>query len=317
MVGSPKINLPIGWRLACPPNISYRKVGKEKELLVFSLVLHPKKNLPFFPIDISSVCSFLGNNDTDTITTKALGKVYFTPYRTTEIWSIEDYGLLNRVWHTHQSEIDTQRIFIHKAQIPKSDIPKDYQVKELWEEDRRLVFVKGLAYSIPLLAIHPDTLAAMYDREEINEYNPEDEPEAEIEIPSTINGRKRRVGGKVFDGTVSGRLVLNTLNDLGDPVRIPLSGIRVKLMEEDIRFNEEFGQTYTDANGNFSISYSQPQSFPEGKKIELFLVYHTYNGEYDLKVKKYAIGGPAFEEHTWLGDRGDDLNENKGDLATK
>ncbi|GHV34417.1 hypothetical protein FACS1894178_1880 [Bacteroidia bacterium] len=84
-------------------------------------------------------------------------------------------------------------------------------------------------------------------------------------------------------------------NDNGQYVTIGLSGLRVRLREKDPLWYENFGQTYTDENGYYSISYSKSQ-LAEGGKIELYVyVYSETDNTYDVSAKIGLIQGKDYQ----------------------
>jgi hypothetical protein len=312
--GEPQYTLPAGWSGGCTDVLKGKKCEKIKPFGLVVQLAYPAVSLPFYPQTISVSIAVTSVKDTavkEIIVSK--GKVYFTPYNTVEIWRLADFHNMDRVWLAEGSNIDTTRKYISKNSIPASNIPHNYIMKETWEDDFKLVRVEGLAYSIPMLAIHPDSFA-LYNNEDLpTGINPDslfqEEPSSnEISTQALIRPTR------IFRGIIQGRLVTTIINDLGDPVVIPLAGVNVLLKEYDWYANENFGETYTDDNGNFTFTYFREQTFAEGRNIELFLKYKTRNGQFDIKVKPSAIFGGTYEEHSWLGDQGQLINNNYGDI---
>jgi Leucine-rich repeat (LRR) protein len=254
-------------------------------------------SVPFFPQDISfSFNTIRGANRQNQ---KAIGKVFFTPYNTTEIWSTGDFYSLNRVWIERGSIPDTTRRFIAKTAIPVSDILPTDAIIEEWQDDFQWKQVPGLAYMVQMRGVDPSI---------IEQQNQDDGPDSTLSVTSF------RIGGRTFSGTVQGRLVSLIRNDLGFDIVIPLSGVLVKLKEMDKLFNEEFGEATTDINGNFTITYSKSQSALEGRTIELFLKIKAKNREYDIRVVRNGTFNPVYESSVGLGSHGQSANINQGNI---
>lgn len=101
---------------------------------------------------------------------------------------------------------------------------------------------------------------------------------------------------KTFSGTVNGRLTATFWNDIDVLVTIPLSGIRVRLREADLANFQTFGETYTNEDGYYSITYSKSQLL-EGDNVELFLEFKSYtSNEYNITASNFW--GNRFEERT-------------------
>ncbi len=272
----------------------------KKDSVDFTVIInYPTANIPFFPKDISfSINTLLGTVNQNQL---AKGKVFFTPYNTVEIWNVSDFFGLNRIWIQPGSVKDTLRRFITKSSIPASNILPTDNISEDWQDDFQWKSFPGLAYMIKMRGVNPEIIARQ---------NIDDGPDSSY----TSTGLRTQglcilcnVFTRTFTGTVKGRLVSNIINDLGNPITIPLSGVLVKLKEMDVVFNEEFGETTTDMFGYFTINYSKKQSKFEGKEIELFLKIKSKNREYNINVEGSGIGflTGTYENAYGLGSHGE------------
>ena len=144
------------------------------------------------------------------------GYVYFTPYNTTEIWNIEDFYSLKRVWHTPTSPAP-QRIFIPKYKIPQSDIT-DWSLYERdsatwdhwWVDNFRELEVAGLPYDILMTPIPFDSIS-YYD-------DIDDGIDSLLQNPTRLT---------TFSGTIRGRVVSTIQKDIiggSTPLKIGLAG---------------------------------------------------------------------------------------------
>ena len=314
----PTFTLPKGWAVNHINKLKKTKCKKDGPIIFTLIVSYPKTNLPFFPKEIS--CAIKVESVSDSAVAQTIfveGRIYFTPYKTVEIWSAADFHNSKRVWLTENSAINKTRIYIPKNSIPKTNIPKNYSMQALWEDDYTLKRVEGLAYSIPMLAIHPDSIA---------KYNNDDlpigvEPDSlfETTVPALSPQLKVNSTAKIrlkrrFTGTISGRLVTHIINDLGQYKTIPLVGVNILLKEYDWYANETFAEVHTGSDGYFSFTYNEDQSFAEGKTITLFLKYKSRNTTYDIKVKEHSVFGGSYEETTWLSDQGQNVSLNLGEV---
>jgi hypothetical protein len=214
---------------------------------------------------------------------RAVGKVYFTPYNTVELFNIRDFQELNRSWLSQSSNISTTRVFIPRASIPVSNL--NLAVDTLGGKDQEDLLIKeikinGLPYTIPM-KVDPANVIPDYDDGPDSTY---DGGGGGIEFQSL------RLFGRFFSGTVTGRLVSTITNDVGRRVDIPLSGVFVKLKERDFLVDEDFGTTHTDAQGNFTFTFNQRQSAFEGRTIELYIEFKSKNQNFDMDARKNASG---------------------------
>lgn len=127
--------------------------GKIKEYLepgdstMISITInYNKKKLPHTHQDIRLLLKGLKPGITSA---ESWAFIYFTPYKTIEIWNQDDFSKLKRAWNTAQpEELSTERVFISRKNIPASDlsdadfinpnVPKSYKS------------IPGLDYAIPM-----------------------------------------------------------------------------------------------------------------------------------------------------------------------
>lgn len=107
-----------------------------------------------------------------------------------------------------------------------------------------------------------------------------------------------------FRGTVTGRLTTIIVNDLGQEISIPQTGIFVALHERNLIVDELLGYTHTDQNGYYSISYNTNQFITEGQNIEPYLKFKSKNEIYDIKAKRHSVLGSAYDFIYEIGHTG-------------
>ncbi|MBI4649212.1 MAG: hypothetical protein HY738_22110, partial [Bacteroidia bacterium] len=259
-----EFDLPDGWTANINPVLTSNTYNAGDSIFATITVNYPSENLPYF-VQRIEIRQFIQEQNPDgtgiNIETSVSAMIYFTPYNTIEIWSMQDFTNLPRRWHFPENSNLQERIYIDKSSLPVSNInfiqPINwYDETKSWEEDWmdnfREINISGLAYNILMSPIPPDSIE-YYD-------NYGDGPDS-----ATTK--------KTFSGSVYGQLRAYFINDLGLGVYIPLAGIKVKLRENDFGgITQNFGETYTDENGNYYIAYSKSQLF-EGNNIELFLKF--------------------------------------------
>lgn len=198
--------------------------------------------------------------------------VYFTPYNTIEIWNLQDFQNLPRRWFTPIENPDTTRIYIDPSNIPESNIDTSVYInweigdwEDDWQDEYREVKMQGLSYAVLMKPVPPDS---------VDYYKSiGDGPDS-----TNISGEK----SKIFTGVVYGHLYTKINNDLGNPALVALTGIKVKLMDQDKFWAETIETTYTDNHGYFEIHYSTNQKF-EGENMELFLRFKSRtNSDYQI-----------------------------------
>ena len=284
--------LPSGWSVTDWGEMESSSQSAGTTIQRTILISHPIDNLPFYPERIS----FAYEDQTiskDPVA--AEGRVYFTPYNTVEVWSYYDFVHLKRNWYVNRVD-NAQRIYVDPASIPSSNIPESYDPQEDWEEDFQSVKIEGLAYSIPMLPIHPDSL-----NDTIN-----------VVIDDTA-GRADGCGWgwRRWQGMISGTIVSPFSNEdfgaSGNTNR-GLEGLRVELWEEDGLWDIRIGFGTTDSDGNFSFNVNTCQ-FAEGDEAEIYLKIEARNYGYKIKGKNtWTFGSTQIEETSvqdWDYNNGD------------
>lgn len=178
--------------------------------------------LPFYPVGFDLQLVTHKHNDTMLRHAFASTKVYFTPYNTVEVWNMQDFNRLPRVW---ENPLDTPptRIYVHPDSIPTSTRPDLSTLTESWQTDYQMCYVPGLPYMIEMEALHPDTIAARRYRDSV---------ECEQYINDGTIGKKF-MHGKRFIGEITGRLVAYYMNDLGNVVKIPIGGVKLEAYDRE------------------------------------------------------------------------------------
>lgn len=271
IIDSLSYQLPHNWTANVATNI----IGQlytpcDSIILSIYLTIPDTVNLPYYPQDFQLKIFYHLKDSANSYTTIA-AKIYFTPYNTIEIWNLEDYYSLPRRWINQDDFPGKTRVYIPSDSIPESNIT-DFSLymrdssnwNDWWVDNFREVEIDGLAYTILMKPVPEDSLLYYKDFD--------DSP-----IKYATGGRKK------FTGTVKGRITTTVENGFGSPT-FGLAGIRVRLMEKDAIYDEPFGETFTDENGYYSITYSKSQSILEGSEIELYLkLYAEDNGVYQIR----------------------------------
>jgi hypothetical protein len=243
-------------------------------LLLNFEIQYSETNLPFYPVMFKVYVPFRHTSGKKT-NVLASGRVYFTPYQVAELWSAEDFTELDRTWLVEGSNIDTTRIYIPRNQIPVSDLNFATDTiggRSMEDIPTRSVFVKGLAYTIPM--------------KYIGAVPTENQGDGEDSTYTETAERGKRLW-RTFRGTISGRLVSRITNDVGRVVDIPLSGVMIKIKDRDaVGMSDVLTTGYSNANGDFFLSYISVQPFTEGRELELFLEIISKNESYDIRVKR-------------------------------
>ncbi len=284
-ISNPVITLPTGWNYQMVTDKTGQTFNKgETPIISFKITYNPD-SLPFYPVTIRFTQNVMVDNDVNNIQNVfAEGKIYFTPYNIVEVWSNADFYNIPRMWLDKASNIDTTRIYVSKSSIPATNLTEADSIVYEWQEDWTFREVPGLAYYIPMKAMHPDSI-------EWYAQNVGDGPDASPEPKATYNGR------------VKGRLYTYIKNDIGQWVKVYLKGIRVKLIEKDLACYETFAEGYTDDNGYFDLEYSKWQTLETGK-IELYLQFKSKTkdvSDYKIKCKQNNIWQNIYEEKIYLG----------------
>lgn len=282
-------------------NLSEVALSEGDSLVTVVQVNYDTTNLPFYPRNFEIVQSYQtleGQQQQISV----YGNIYFTPYRTIEVLSAGDFSNSLRMWFHQYSKIDTIRRYIPRDSIPMSNLDDSDIIDTTWKENWTFQEVPGLAYRIPMKAMHPDSIAAHSEQGD---------------------GGGEHVRG-IYNGTISGRLVMNYENDLGEMVIIPLAGLRVELDEKDFYpfsnqyYYETFQTGYTDEQGFFSLPYAFPQ-VGEGGEVELFLNVKAKTKDdapvsYKIKGKQNTFWHNVHFQHIDLGAHGDNFVQNYGDI---
>ena len=215
-------------------------------------------NLPFYPCEFSCKVNYTTHSSSSN--TELVFMSYYTPYNTIEIWDVETFYSLPRKWLNPKDNPNATRIYVAQSSIPQTDIV-DFSIYEPnstnwndWRFDNfREYNVDGLAYTVLMKPIPNDSIA-YYDAIEDDSIK--------------IEGNRSRI----FTGTVTGRITAETRDGTGI---IGLAGLRVELRERDgiwpLYWYQNFGITYTDEDGYYTIQYDESQANTEGSNIELYL----------------------------------------------
>lgn len=189
----------------------------------------------------------------------AVGRIYlyFTPWRSIEVWNQGDFGALNRVWMQEQGAGTFP--YVAQSQVPGSNIPTGFVVQEDWQENFYDVFVEGLGYSIPMMAIHPDSLTAADSLSAYKRIN-----------PYLFNGR--------VTGEISSDFFQDGTLDHDFQVQRGLAGIRVELWNWGGLVPIASG--VTDMDGAFDFPYSTYKSLPA---VRFYLKFKALCPEHDIR----------------------------------
>ncbi|OQA89012.1 MAG: hypothetical protein BWY27_00890 [Bacteroidetes bacterium ADurb.Bin234] len=274
--------LPEGWSITLSnDSIMPVYIMNDSLVLSFTVSIPDTGNLPFYPQYVE--LKLLSNKqDSNFQVVTIAGKVYFTPYNSIEIWSLEDFYNLKRYW-LEEDTIDRQRIYIPRDSIPLSDLtdPSLYERDSAtwdhwWIDNFREIEVEGLAYTILMSPVPFDSLEYYYDI---------------YDIDNIDTSAPMQKSGNIFTGIISGRLTANIENDLKSYASISeigLAGLRVCLLDKDGLFYENYGETYTDEDGYFQIPYVKTQTVLEGEKVELYIrVFSETNSSYTVQSRNF------------------------------
>jgi hypothetical protein len=188
-----------------------------------------------------------------------------------------------------------------------------------WEQNYLIHKMENAPFGIKMNPIHPDTMASFVYHFGDSAYDyyhmAQQDSNFNINVFSVAAIRKQH-----FSGTVTGRLVDNIVNDLGNTVQIPLTGVKVKLIENDKLFDDQFGGDVTDANGEFSITFTNIEQTGEDGNIELRLEFLTENSEFNFKIVNSSFGAEikgasAIRGEVFLGTFSDNQTINLGDVG--
>lgn len=273
-----ELKLPSGWSGNISPDVRGSVFNPDDSATSIVTINYPTNNLAFYPQKIEVVFSVVTRNGTKEISESAM--VYFTPYYTTEIWNLYDFQNLSRHWYSPFENPDTTRVYVNPSDIPVSNIDSIVWNTTDWENDwqdnYREVQIKGLAYSILMKPVPPDS---------IDFYN------------NLADGTDSIIGNRsqTFNINISGRLTSKIINDWNDNAVIPLSGIKVKLIDKELAwlggvYYETITSTYTNNNGEFNINMSVSQPNAEGSDMELYLKFKSRTSSNYQIISTNAIG---------------------------
>ncbi len=200
--------------------------------------------------------------------------IYFTPWRTVEIWNESEYYGSGRSWKiANPDSSEPTRVYFSKSFLPTSTYSAPDSIINEWETEYLTEDVSDAPFFIRHAPIHPDTMEYYCDL-----FGDSAWQYYQYGHPSSFHSSKSmKTLGKTFDGSVTGRLMVRTVNDLNDVIDMPLRGIYVKLKEKDGLLWQDFGETHTDDNGNFTINFSRWQTFAEGDNLEFYIKYTCSN----------------------------------------
>ncbi|MBX9851380.1 MAG: hypothetical protein K2X86_06430 [Cytophagaceae bacterium] len=108
--GQPSMKVPSGWQAQLINGSAVNKHCKKnsKFVLVYR-ISYPVSSLPFYPQRIQFTQLTTGDIQEKII---AEGRVYFTPYKTVEVFNMTDFNGPQRSWINPGSALDTTRKFI-------------------------------------------------------------------------------------------------------------------------------------------------------------------------------------------------------------
>ncbi len=183
--------------------------------------------------------------------------VYFTPYKTVELWNRYDLDGLKRVWDAADPAGPVSRPYVDRNAIPLSDLSDQELADPEFRYKRRSI--PGLAYTIPMR----DT---GQDAEEDDGDGPGEE----------LGGleQARLLTRHTWDATITGRVLTDQWDGRSSTVRanmpLTVTGIRVEVWDKDGLWDDFLASGHTDNNGNFSIHFRTTQG-SEGSYLELYL----------------------------------------------
>ncbi|MEK6615253.1 MAG: hypothetical protein AABZ32_03950, partial [Bacteroidota bacterium] len=214
---NPVYELPGGWTAASSMNLAGNTYYPNDSLLWTFNISYPL-NLPFYPQKIKVALltnSKIVDNIQEFQKINTSGMVYFTPYNTVEIWSIQDFQNLPRRWLEPEQSPNAVRIPVNKNDISQSTIDtinwENIDWDDHWQTNFREVKIAGLAYNILMKAVPPDSI------EYFRNYG--DGPDS----TDATGGNGILSIGKTFTGKVYGYLRSQITNDLRVPLKIYFS----------------------------------------------------------------------------------------------
>jgi hypothetical protein len=256
------LNMPTGWQVTTHTLAGIGHWYEAGDSVAFTInISYPTANLPYYP-KVLEISQELRSLDGDMFSATLFGRAFFTPWNSLEIFDDYDFYRSGRVWKTvHPDSTEPSRVFIAKSEIPICDISDSDTVEYEWQEDYQLADYPHLPFYVKQLPIHPDTLA-YWDIHRIDS--------TDNDTINTVSSIALNLGPR-YHGNVSGRLLIRQLNDRGEMVNIPLSGIIVELRERDfidgLSYTTKWDDAYTDDNGFFQLDYDKNQA-GEGAGLE-------------------------------------------------
>jgi hypothetical protein len=218
---------------------------------ITATIYYDTNAISFYPEQVRISC-YAKNNQSEQFQTVSNVPIFFTPYNSIEIWNINDFHALPRVWCTRETP-QPARVILSKDSIPISNRPILDSNSADWEWNFQIVNLPHLAYGVEMAAVHPDTVQAALV--------PNPDPAA-FAIYTT------------FSGTLVGRLRAEVTNDLGVPILMPLSGVRIQLREQGI-FDNTLDEQVTNPDGTFTFTWDNAARFGETIKLWLpFVLWH-------------------------------------------
>lgn len=182
--------------------------------------------------------------------------LYFTPWRTVEVWNYTDFAALPRLWEGMTQT--ATRPYINPANVPGTNIPTNYEITEDWQERQPATWMDGLAYGIPQRALHPDSIT---------------------NNDSTAANKKVTIFR--YNGVATGNVSAFFREDFarrGNWLERPLCGLRVELWNRGGLFPMAVGTT--DMDGNFNIPYDVWKSMPS---LQVRVRVLARNDEHDIR----------------------------------
>lgn len=271
--GNFNYSVPQGWQiyLISGPTIGQWLVPDDSIVFKYRLT-YPTDSIPYYPQTINITQNVVEKLSGDTLLIKFNGQIFFTPWNTIETWDEWSFYRCNRLWKDPLDEPNAQRVYIPKSSVPISNVnPSDTLTAE-WQQELGAVTISNLPFYVKMNALHPDTIA--YYSEHFGD-STKNQGDNINQIAISLQ----------YTGTITGRLVARTINDLGANVDIPLSGVDVALVDQDYggAILEEISRTRTQNDGFFSFTYSSTQPFEFGS-LELMLKVFAKNDYYNFGV---------------------------------
>jgi Secretion system C-terminal sorting domain len=242
---------------------------------------YPIKNLPFYP----AIVRIQAHTTTPVVSyVYETVRIYFTPYETAEIWSDYDFQHLQRNWYADVGE-PKERIYVDRNDIPTSNLSTEIQITQDWQESIQNTYIAGLAYGIPMLGVHPDTLALDTTDNIVADTN--------SRFDGCPGSGRRRYIGNISGNVTSDFYYPAEDNPLLQWKNLPLEGLKIEIWEQDgNNSSDKIDETVTDVNGNFMKFVNTCQA-NEGGSLEISIRVVARNDEFDIVGKNSRIFGRA------------------------